>query len=173
VTITGSTTGTSPATITSTAGISGTATDPVYSWTAPVIPAGGAVDWSSTNEASATAVFTGAGTYQLACRVTSYVATDRIVDKAVTFNLSTDTATATAHGFAAGDQVTFTATSGDLPTGLLQQTTYWVRSGGLTADEFTVAAEPGGTLLGLSGTASGSYRVTRLGKSDLQQVVIS
>jgi hypothetical protein len=173
VTITGSTTGTSPATITSTAGISGTATDLVYSWTAPVIPAGGTVDWISTSTASATATFTGVGTYQLACRVTSYVATDRIVDKAVTFNLSTDTATATAHGFAAGDQVTFTATSGDLPTGLLQQTTYWVRSGGLTADEFTVASEPGGALLALSGTASGSYRVTRLGKSDLQQVVIS
>ena len=118
-------------------------------------------------------MFTGAGTYQLACRVTSYVATDRIVDKAVTFNLGTDTATATAHGFAAGDQVTFTATSGDLPTGLLQQTTYWVRSGGLTADQFTLAATPGGTQLDLTGTAGGSYRVTRLGKSDLQQVVFS
>jgi hypothetical protein len=116
---------------------------------------------------------TGAGTYQLACRVGSFTATDRAVDKMVTFNLSTDTATATAHGLAADDQVTFTATTGTLPTGLLEQTTYWVRSGGLTADAFTVAATPGGALLDISGTASGTYRVSRLGRSDLHQVVVS
>jgi hypothetical protein len=155
------------------AAISGTATDLTYSWTAPVVPAGGLVTWKATNLGTVSATFTGAGTYQLSCRVGSYVATDRMVDKAVTFNLSTDTATATAHGFAAEDQVTFTATSGTLPTGLEEQQTYWVRSGGLGADTFTLAASPGGALLDLSGSAGGTYRVIRLGRSDLHQVVIS
>jgi len=173
VTISGATTGTSPATASYSAAVSGTATDLSYSWTAPVVPAGGVVTWDATNLATVSATFTGVGTYQLACRVTSYAATDRIIDKAVTFNLSTDTATATAHGLAAGDPVTFTATTGTLPTGLQEQTTYWVRSGGLTADAFTVATAPGGTLLDLSGAAGGTYRVTRLGRSDLHQVVIS
>lgn len=173
VTITGSTTGTSPLTATYTAAVSGNATDLTYSWTAPIIPAGGAVSFGSTNGSTSSVTLTGAGTYQLACRVGSYTATDRVVDKAVTFNLSTDTATATAHGLAADDQVTFSATTGTLPTGLLEQTTYWVRSGGLTADAFTVAATPGGALLDISGTASGTYRVGRLGRSDLHQVVVS
>jgi hypothetical protein len=101
------------------------------------------------------------------------LATDRAIDGAVSFALATDTCSATDHGLAADDEITFSATAGTLPTGLLERTPYYVRTTGLTANAFTVAAAPGGAAIDLSGTASGSYRVLRLGRTDLHTVVIS
>ena len=162
-----------PATASYSVTISGSATDLSYSWFSPVVPSGGVVTWSATNLATVSATFTGAGTYQIACRVTSVAATDATIDRAVTFTLATDLVNAVAHGLIANDAVTFAAVSGALPTGLQEQTTYWVRSGGLTADAFTVAASPGGAAIDLSGSSTGSYRVTRLGKVDLHTVTIT
>jgi hypothetical protein len=173
VTVAGSTTGVNPFTATYTASISGTATDLVYAWSVPIVPTGGSVAFGATNASTTSATFSAAGTYTLSCRVTSYVATDRTVDLGVTFTVATDTCTATAHGLLANDEISFVASSGTLPTGLSERTPYYVRATGLTANTFTVSAAPGGTAIDLTGTATGSYRVTRLGKTDLHTVVVS
>ena len=178
VTISGNTTGTGAPSSAYSATISGTATDLVYSWSTPVIvlPSGvtsRSVTFSATNAQAPTVTFSGTGTYKLQCRVGSFSATDRAVELPVTFTIATDTATATAHGLLADDEITFAATTGTLPTGLADRTAYYVRSTGLTANTFTVAATPGGTAIDLTGTATGSYRVSRLGKTDLHTVVIS
>jgi hypothetical protein len=173
VTISGATTGTGAPSSIYSAAISGTATDLVYSWSAPVVPASRAVTFSATNAQTPTIAFSGTGTYTLQCRVSSFSATDRAVDLPVTFSITTDTATATAHGLLADDEVIFTTTTGTLPTGLAERTAYYVRSAGLTANAFTVATTPGGTAIDMTGTATGSYRVSRLGKTDLHTVVVS
>jgi hypothetical protein len=139
----------------------------------PVVPSGGSVAFVTTNGSTAAATFSATGTYVLQCRVSSSAATDRAIDTPVTFTVSTDTCNATAHGLAADDEITFSATTGTLPVGLLERTPYYVRSGGLTTSAFTVATAPGGAAIDLSGTASGSYRVLRLGRTDLHTVVIS
>jgi hypothetical protein len=173
VTVAGATTGTNPFTATYTASISGSATDLVYAWSVPVVPSGGSVAFSATNASSASATFSAAGTYTLSCRVTSYAATDSAVDISATFTIATDTVTATSHGLLANDEITFTASSGTLPTGLLERTPYYVRATGLTANQFTVSAAPGGAAIDMTGTATGTYRVARLGKTDLHTVVVS
>jgi len=176
VTISGATTGTSPFATTFTAAITGAAADLAYSWSVPVVPSGGSVAFVTTNGSTAAATFSATGTYVLQCRVSSSAATDRAIDAPVTFTVSTDTCNATAHGLAADDEITFSVapgTTGALPVGLLERTPYYVRSGGLTTSAFTVATAPGGAAIDLSGTASGSYRVLRLGRTDLHTVVIS
>jgi hypothetical protein len=173
VTVAGSTTGVNPFTATYTASISGTATDLVYAWSVPIVPTGGSVAFSATNASTTSATFSAAGTYTLSCRVASQVATDRTVDLGVTFTVATDTCTAAAHGLLANDEISFVASSGTLPTGLLERTPYYVRATGLAANTFTVSAAPGGTAIDLTGTATGSYQVTRLGKTDLHTVVVS
>jgi hypothetical protein len=172
VTISGATTGTGVFSSSYSVAISGTAADLVYAWSAPVVPSSRAVTFSATNALAPTITFSGAGTYTLQCRVSSFSATDRSVDKAVTFDLTANTGTSTAHGLAADDEVTFT-TTGTLPTGLAERTAYYVISTGLTANAFAVAATPGGTAIDLTGTAAGTHRVNRLGKTDLHTVVIS
>ena len=173
VTVAGSTTGVNPFTATYTASISGTATDLVYAWSVPIVPTGGSVAFGATNASTTSVTFSAAGTYTLSCRVASQVATDRTVDLGVTFTVATDTCTATAHGLLANDEISFVASSGTLPTGLLERTPYYVRATGLAANTFTVSAAPGGTAIDLTGTATGIYRVTRLGKTDLHTVVVS
>ena len=173
VTISGATTGANPFTSTYTAAISGSAADLAYSWSVPGLPSGGSVTLATTNGATTSAVFSAAGTYVLQCRVTSASATDQVIDLPAAFTVSTDTCGATAHGLAVDNEITFSAITGVLPTGLLERTPYYVRSSGFTADAFTVAAAPGGVAIDMTGTASGTYRVTRLGKTDLHIVVIS
>ena len=72
--------------------------------------------------------------------------------------------TVTGHGLAAGDTVVFT-TSGALPTGLSENTVYYVISAGLTADEFQVSATFGGSAINTSGSQSGTHRISYMSKT--------
>jgi len=60
------------------------------------------------------------------------------------------------HGLLVGQPVVF-STTGSLPTGLTAGTVYYVVSGGLTADAFSVAATPGGAAIDTSGAGSGTH----------------
>ncbi|MDE3791689.1 hypothetical protein I7G86_13705 [Sinorhizobium meliloti] len=62
-----------------------------------------------------------------------------------------------AHGLAAGTPVKF-STTGALPTGLTAGTTYYVISP--SANDFQVAATPGGAAIATSGTQSGTHTAT-------------
>ncbi|MDW9644465.1 hypothetical protein HB772_11225 [Sinorhizobium meliloti] len=62
-----------------------------------------------------------------------------------------------AHGLAAGTPVKF-STTGALPTGLTAGTTYYVVSP--SANDFQVAATPGGAAIATSGTQSGTHTAT-------------
>ncbi|MDX0354317.1 hypothetical protein CN162_12630 [Sinorhizobium meliloti] len=62
-----------------------------------------------------------------------------------------------AHGLAAGTPVKF-STTGALPTGLTAGTTYYVVNP--TANDFQVAATPGGAAIDTSGTQSGTHTAT-------------
>ncbi|TWA24763.1 hypothetical protein [Sinorhizobium medicae] len=62
-----------------------------------------------------------------------------------------------AHGLAAGTPVKF-STTGALPTGLTAGTTYYVVSP--SANDFQVAATPGGAAIATSGTQSGIHTAT-------------
>ncbi|RVP32284.1 hypothetical protein CN082_04560 [Sinorhizobium meliloti] len=62
-----------------------------------------------------------------------------------------------AHGLAAGTPVKF-STTGALPTGLTAGTTYFVVSP--SANDFQVAATPGGAAIATSGTQSGTHTAT-------------
>jgi hypothetical protein len=63
----------------------------------------------------------------------------------------------TAHGLAAGTPIKF-STTGALPTGLTAGTTYYVVSP--TANDFSVAATPGGAAIATTGTQSGTHTAT-------------
>ncbi|WP_027991938.1 hypothetical protein [Sinorhizobium meliloti] len=62
-----------------------------------------------------------------------------------------------AHGLAAGTPIKF-STTGALPTGLTAGTTYYVLNP--TANDFQVAATPGGAAIDTSGTQSGTHTAT-------------
>lgn len=64
--------------------------------------------------------------------------------------------TATAHGLAANDTVILN-TDGALPTGLAVDTTYYVISAGLTADDFRLATTQGGSAINTTGSQSGIH----------------
>lgn len=74
-------------------------------------------------------------------------------------NGASATVTWNAHGLTAGQGVVF-STTGALPTGLTAGTTYFVRSAGLTANEFTVAATPGGAAIATSTAGTGTHTAT-------------
>jgi hypothetical protein len=65
-----------------------------------------------------------------------------------------------AHRQAAGNVVRF-ATSGELPTGLFEDTDYYVIAAGLTADTFEVSATAGGSAINTTGVQSGTQTATR------------
>ena len=65
------------------------------------------------------------------------------------------------HGFSAGDDIKF-ETTGDLPTGILTTSRYFVLSSGLTLDEFQVSLEPGGTAVDTSGSQNGVHTVGKV-----------
>jgi hypothetical protein len=173
ITISGSAGGASPATISYSSANSGSATDLTYSWSAAVIPSTGLVTFNQTDLQTVAATFTGAGAYQLSCRVRSYTASDDSVQKSCTFNLTADTITANAHTLSGNDQISFTALTGALPTGIIADTIYYVRSSGITANTFTISALPSGSLLDISGSATGTYQVTRIGRTGLITVTIT
>lgn len=74
----------------------------------------------------------------------------------------------TAHELAVNQPVVF-STTGALPTGLTAGTTYYVRSAGLTADEFTVSLTPGGSAVNTSAAGSGTHTATvqPVGQTDM------
>lgn len=61
-----------------------------------------------------------------------------------------------SHGLVAGQPVVF-STTGALPTGLTAGTIYYVISGGLTTDAFSVATTPGGGAINTSSAGSGTH----------------
>lgn len=71
-------------------------------------------------------------------------------------NASPGVVTWNGHGLVAGQPVVF-STTGALPTGLTAGTIYYVVSGGLTANTFSVAATPGGTAIDTSSAGSGTH----------------
>ncbi len=85
------------------------------------------------------------------------------VDAAYSPQTATFTATAatnlinrTAHGFVAGNQVTF-GTTGTLPATLAIVTPYYVIASGLTADVFKVSTTLGGSELDITDTGTGTH----------------
>jgi hypothetical protein len=89
---------------------------------------------------------------------------DRI-EAAVTINTTSDTfTTATNHGLSVNDQVTFKATDGNLPTEIVTGTTYYVINANFTSTVFSVSATEGGTAVNMTGSATGTYQVTRQGQ---------
>jgi len=64
--------------------------------------------------------------------------------------------TLNAHGFVAGDSVYITST-GSLPTGVTQNTLYYVISAGLATNTFELATTPGGAAINTSGSQSGTH----------------
>jgi len=66
--------------------------------------------------------------------------------------------TKTAHGLAVGDKVSLT-TTGALPTGLTQFTSYFVIAAGLTANTFQLSATQTGAGIVTTGTQSGVHTV--------------
>ena len=66
--------------------------------------------------------------------------------------------TSTAHGYAIGQRVRF-STTGQLPTGLVPGTDYWVVAT-VAANTFSVAATSGGTAITTTGTQSGTHTVS-------------
>ncbi len=96
-------------------------------------------------------------------RVAVYGA-DRI-EEVVTINTTSDTfTTATNHGLSVNDQVTFKATDGSLPTEIVTGTTYYVINSNFTNTVFSVSATQGGTAVNMTGSATGTYQVTRQGE---------
>ena len=68
--------------------------------------------------------------------------------------------TLNAHGMVAGDRVYLT-TTGALPTGLAQNTAYYVTATSLTTNTFTLAATSGGATITTTGTQSGTHTLRR------------
>ncbi len=95
------------------------------------------------------------------------------LDRTVTIDPATDTFTATAHTLAVNDQLRFSATQGDLPTGLAANTIYYVISSGLTADAFKVSATQGGSSIDITGTADGTYQFVRQGATEIDVIEFS
>lgn len=114
---------------------------PLPTWNVPVTGGPTMVAWIGFWDLSSGGVFKGmlpAGAGPL-LRASCETSTD----------VSTTTINSKAHLLTAGKQVVFW---GVPPTGLSIGTIYWVRSGGLTANAFTVSATAGGAAVTLSGT---------------------
>lgn len=73
-----------------------------------------------------------------------------------TTDLSANLIACKAHGLAADDRVVFAAEAlGTMPTGLTAGTVYWVISGGLTADVFSVSTSQGGAAVDITAVGMG------------------
>lgn len=76
----------------------------------------------------------------------------------VTLDIATNnTLRAPAHGLSTDQKVRVETFPGlqTLPTGLSANTEYWVRSGGLTADDFTLATSQGGAVIDITAEGRG------------------
>lgn len=90
---------------------------------------------------------------------TSFTIPHNLLENSQVFTASstTDIFTAVEHGFANGDPVNFANTGGALPTGVVEGTTYYVKSA--TADTFQVAVTPAGTAIDLTSNGTGTNTV--------------
>jgi len=96
------------------------------------------------------------------------------VEKGVTIDVTTDLFTSVDHGLVVDDQITLSATDGSLPTGLSNNTTYYVVSNGLTVDTFRVSDTPGDTsYIDVSGDSSGTYQFLRQGSTEIDIIDFS
>jgi hypothetical protein len=95
------------------------------------------------------------------------------IDRVVTINESTDTFTSSGHTLVVDDQIQFSATQGDLPTGLEANTIYFVIASGLTADNFKVSLTEGGSSIDVTGTPAGTYQFVRQGATEIDVVNFS
>ena len=97
---------------------------------------------------------TNAGRVLLAANATYFV---RTVPVAVTIsNASPGVVTHTAHGYLAGQLVTFNSTT-SLPTGLTAGTIYCVLAAGLATNTYEVGATCGGSAINTSSAGSGTF----------------
>src|SRR5581483_5370084 len=94
-------------------------------------------------------------------------ARDGLLDSSIdtfTVNAGTDVITvASSHGLSAGDQVRF-STTGTLPAPLSINTVYYVLSSGLTTTDLKVSTSPGGSVVDITNTGSGTHTIWKNGK---------
>jgi hypothetical protein len=85
--------------------------------------------------------------------------------QASTVAFTVDTATneiiKAGHGLIVGDEIVLTNSGGALPTGLAASTIYFVRAA--TLNRFTVSAEPGGDVVDITTSGSGTHSYRALG----------
>ncbi len=65
--------------------------------------------------------------------------------------------TKVAHGLVEGNKIRLVTDGADLPTGLAEDTDYYVIAAGLGADDFRVSATLGGSVINTSGSQSGTH----------------
>lgn len=91
------------------------------------------------------------------CATTRFTMSDRTAQQTFTVTIATPAVvTCTAHGFINSDDITF-QTTGALPTGLAQNTVYYVVN--KTDDTFEVSLTSGGASINTTGTQSGVHSV--------------
>ena len=79
----------------------------------------------------------------------------------VTFNTGTNAVVWAAHPFVVNDRVVFT-TTGSLPSGITAGTTYYVKTVN-DVNSFTLSSSPGGSVLTLSGSPTGTHSAQGVG----------
>lgn len=77
------------------------------------------------------------------------------VSKAVTFDTGTNAVIWVNHPFVVNDRVIFT-TSGSLPSGIVANTTYYVKTV-IDTNNFTLCSSAGGSVISLSGSPTGTH----------------
>lgn len=78
----------------------------------------------------------------------------------ITIAGTTPTFNCDCHGLTAGTKVVFTG-GDDIPCGLTLNAIYFVIAGGLTTNAFQVSLTSGGSVLAVTGTASGDFYVAK------------
>lgn len=92
------------------------------------------------------------------------------IQKNVTIDIATDVFTCNAHGLSENDEITFDATYGSLPNPITAGTKYYISSTDLTVNSFKVSATPGGSVIDVTGSETGIYRVTRQGANQIDVI---
>jgi hypothetical protein len=77
-------------------------------------------------------------------------------------NTGSDLLTSSGHGLASGNQLYFEVSGGSLPGGLIANTTYYVISSGLTANDFKVSTTSGGSAVNITSAGSGTRRAVKV-----------
>lgn len=103
------------------------------------------------------------------CSSTRFFMADKTAQQTCTMTIATPAVvTCVAHGFVNGDDITF-QTTGALPTGLAQNTVYYVVN--KTDDTFQVSLTVGGAAINTSGTQSGVHSVLEVVYDDTYSMV--